>query len=336
MVWLKDEALLQFFGTLKVHPTVMFVVCLLFSGVIVTLLYQLRLRKYHGENALGAWCTLVAALLLGTVCAKLVYVLTSFQFGQILNFTSPEYFSLWGGALGVCIAVAIGSIPCRVKPIEALDAFAPCGALMLCLTRLAEYFLNPMLKMRNVTLIGICDQLTDNALWHVCFLEADLALLIAVIALLRKKHAFVRTIYWLMTCQILTELLHCYSLRLGGLVFVRIEQILCAISMAVILFLHGRRGLDISAGKRFAPIALFLIPVGVIVYAEFELDKGWLNEALWNMFMNPETYEVPAWVESVYYAHSWIWYGVIALCAGFMLLLERIMVRRRADMRSRV
>ena len=295
-----------------------FFICLGIAAVLACWLYGVRLKAVSGARSGGALVSVLMAAALGLLFSKLFYVLFKLDFDSLLvwNF---EKFSVFGGAFGVCIAVALCAPLCRVKSVDALNAFAPAGALLLCGVRLGELFLG------SYGLIGISDSLFEND-WHVCLVEAGVAMLAALLAwwVYDRRVAFMRTAYLICAFQLLTELLH--NNQAMFLSFVHIEQVLCAVVMLAIMFLHCRRGISHDDTYRFTPFFWFLAPVAIITYMEFELDKCWIDSLISNIGTD--------WAYAICDAHEPICYGIILACVLWMLVLQLKALRRRADFQS--
>lgn len=262
-----------------------------------TIWHALRLRRTTRRALATALLTAVLAVLLGTVLAKVVYVLAKapqqfsrFGMNAFLR-SNPEEFSIFGGCLGVCLAAFSAAKLCRVPASASMDCFAPGAALLFTAARAGEYFLGP--RFLGHGMIGLGDDLMDNS-WNCFFplavqdhyemwfqavfmLEALIALIAVVLALtlLRRGHTLVRTAYFLMAAQIYTEMLHNQTIAWG---FVRVEQLLCAITMMIVLICFCARTQRVThAGIRcFWPCGVMLLMCGIDVGVEFALDKSYL------------------------------------------------------------
>lgn len=263
--------------------------CLTIGAVICTGLFAWRLRR-NGLKAAVALLTLPLGLIFGLVAAKVSYFFLDFRnaygadgWAGLLS-TRPVEFSFVGGAFGVVLAVLAAAKIAKVRAFDALDAFAPCGALMAAVTRACEGLLDSM------ALVGMGDFVANESLWFfpvavenallyswfyaVFMLEAVLALICAagafVISQRRKAvpgRVFLQTAFFLALPQIFSERMLNQCMKWG---FVRIEQLLCAlIVFAVIVYAcvkYRGRG-------RFLPALLTLACAGVIICIEFTLDN---------------------------------------------------------------
>ena len=229
------------------------------------------------------WVSLGLSAVLGTVCAKLVYYLAQIDFmiangwlASLVN-TDPAQWCFFGGGIGVVLGVWLAAKWMRVSPAQALDAFAPAGALMAAIARFGAWFLQD-------AMIGLGEYLEDPALcffplavrneWDeyylaVFMLEGLFALIVTVLALCRfRKMRFVRTVFWLCLGQIFLESLHSDSI---SWLFVRVEQLLSMLTVAAVLILYTlRMG---PRPRRWLPLAICLMCAGLFVGVEFALDK---------------------------------------------------------------
>ena len=234
------------------------------------------------KRGLLAGLTLVLGAALGVVCAKALYCATQFQY--IVDFRetalSPDMsaMSFYGGALGVILGAALAGRITGNGALPALNAWAPAGALMAALARFGEGFLGTLgagemnlhAEWTHFFLLSVPN--ARKTAWYLAvFSLAGIAyLIVCAVSLLRfREKRFVRTLYYLCLPQIMLESLRNVSLKFHE--FVRVEQLLCMVVMAAILFLYG-----VWAGKnrkkRFLPAVLSLVCAGVFVAVEFALD----------------------------------------------------------------
>ncbi len=263
--------------------------CLTIGAVFCTGLFAWKLRR-NGFKPNAAFLSLPLGLILGLVTAKVSYFFLDFRnvygadgwAGLLTN--RPVEFSFVGGAFGVVLAVLAAAKIARVRAFDALDAFAPCGALMAAVTRACEGLLDPM------ALVGMGDFVADESLWFfpvavenamfyswfyaVFMLEAGVALICAAgsFALSHKRkfasgRVFLQTVFFLALPQIFSERMLNQCMKWG---FVRIEQLLCAL----IVFAVVVCGCVKYRGRgRFLPALLMLACAGVIICIEFTLDN---------------------------------------------------------------
>ena len=303
------------------------------GALLCSLLYGLRVK-----NLRTGLLTLPLMLVLGAVMAKLLYVLpmlpqqwSRYGLGCLVHIDAEE-FSLWGGVAGVCLAVALTAGTAKKNPGQALDAFAPCGALLLAIARGAEYFLGTVYLHHGV--IGLGNWIEDGSwncffplavqdewgMWYgaVFMLEAAIALAAALLSvtLFRRKQTFTRTLFFLLAAQVFTEMLHSQSIAWG---FVRVEQLYCAVAMLILLFLHCRHAV-VTKGA-FTPCVGYLVGVAIIIYLEFELDKSWISGLLESTGTDLG-YTLATWDATFCYI-------VLFLVVVSMLLMERKAIRNR-------
>jgi len=254
---------------------------MLASALVCTALYAFLARKLR-KPALAP-LTLVLGVVLGAVGAKLVYYVTQIDFmianGWLRSLVNmdPAEWCFFGGAMGVALGAYLAAKLVGVKPMDALNAFAPAGALMVALGRFSGYFLQE-------AMIGLGEYMENPALcffpltvvneWEehylaVFMLEGLCALIVTALSLgcFREKR-FLRTVFYLCLPQIICESLHSDSI---SWLFVRVEQLLSMITMAVVLLVY-----TIQMGKRklrWLPIAVCAACAGLFVGVEFALDK---------------------------------------------------------------
>lgn len=255
---------------------------MLLSALVCTAFYALRARKTG--RALSLSCvTLLLSAVLGTVLAKLVYYVTQIDFmianGWLASLVQPDpsQWCFFGGAIGAGLGAYLAARMLKVKPAAALDALAPAGALMVALSRFSGYFLqnamiglgeyidNPALSFFPLTVVN---EWEEHYL-AVFMLEGLCALVVMALALTCfKKKPFIRTVFYLCLAQVILESLHSDSI---SWLFVRVEQLLSMITLAVIILLYtlwmGPRKL------RWAPMAICVACAGLFVGVEFALDK---------------------------------------------------------------
>lgn len=315
------------------------------AGLLLTmLLYHLRLRPL-GKTAVGQTAvTAVLFAVLSFAAAKVLYVLvmaptqfSRYGAGAFLRMNMEE-FSVFGGCLGGVAAILLDARLRQLPAMQVLDAFAPCGVLMLAVTRASEYFLGS--RFIHHGLIGLGSDLMDGDWacffplavqdeWETWFyavfmLEAAVALAAMILSLTvyRKKYPFLRTVFLVMAVQIFCESLHTQSIRWG---FVRVEQLLCAVgifAITVCLCRKGQRNEKSSAIKGYVPCVLILLLIGVDVGVEFMLDKS-------AMFLSALHLEdVGGQLEMML---PYLCYGVMLLTIIGMLWINHLTVRRSQE-----
>lgn len=262
-------------------------------------LYGLRLSRVPAlrrRAVPAALCALVLGAVLGLVMARVSYALLmqelDFEYdglealGQLLEI-DIDHVSFFGGAVGVCLGVMLSARLLLGQTASAMDAFAPCGALLVALFRLGEIAFgsfgtgavldedSPLAFFPLALKISV-DGGYSYWGWAVCVLSALLALIWAVVAFLpscgsgRKGRLLTLTLYFLCLPQVL-----CESLRRRGMywLFVHVEQVLCVIVLiAVLLVWTLGGGKKLSFVRRFAPLGGMAVCAGGLVAAEFAID----------------------------------------------------------------
>ena len=244
-----------------------------------------RQMKLSGGRAaaLGA-VSFGLAVLLGLVCAKLLYFIFRFNyllntdFGGWLFSLKANELSYYGAAAGVCLAVALAAGILGEKPGRALNAFAAAGALLAALARFAEYWLGSL---------GTGDYIEEalpfpfavSEVWNPDFpeyylaifmLEGILSLRVAVFALHNRKDrlCFLRTVFYLCLLQIICESMRATSIRW---LFVRYEQLLCYLIAEGILIWYAIAGRK-QDRRNWGAAAFGLLVCALTVLEEFMLD----------------------------------------------------------------
>ena len=171
----------------------------------------------------------------------------------------------------------------RVLPV--LDAFAPAGALLVAIARFGEKYLGEIgtagFEMPE-QLAFFPFALTNE--WGesypaIFMLSCLAALIVAIVGLTRKPggrdgQLFLRTAFYLALPQIMCESLLAECMKWG---FVRVQQLLCALTLLAILIVECRRAAgSLSFAKRWWPVGALLLCAAGLVGVEFALDKSGL------------------------------------------------------------
>ncbi|MBR1586468.1 MAG: prolipoprotein diacylglyceryl transferase [Clostridia bacterium] len=252
------------------------------GSALITAGVQFLLAKGMKKRGLLCGLTLVLGTVIGVICARLFSAAAQFEYtladGVMETLLSDDVgqLSYYGGLTGVCFGVAQAARLTGNRPMAALNAYAPAGALMAALARFGEVFLGMRCAGNLVMTEKLCffpvAIRNEWDEWYVAvFMLAGLAYLIVfAFSLLKyREKRFVRTLFYLCLPQILLE-----SLRNQSIIwheFVRMEQLACMVAMEVILVLYGvwAKG----QRKRFLPAVAGLACAGVFVAVEFALDK---------------------------------------------------------------
>ena len=105
------------------------------------------------------------------------------------------------------------------------------------------------------------------------------ALIVAIVGLTRKPggrdgQLFLRTAFYLALPQIMCESLLAECMKWG---FVRVQQLLCALTLLAILLAECRRASgSLSFARRWWPVGALLLCAAGLVGVEFALDKSGL------------------------------------------------------------
>ena len=206
----------------------------------------------------------------------------AYGFSETLFTLDPLRCSFYGAVAGACVGAALAGKWTGLRPLQALDRFAPSGILMAAVARFGEYFLeNKMYGCGRYFDIetdpffcrfpfSIGNE-WDEYYLAVFMLEGLCCLAVfALSAFGLKKGRFIRSLFYFLLPQIL-----CESLRRMSFVwheFVKVEQLLCMLAMEGILIYYALKT-PASKKRRFLPPVLGLAAAGVFVAVEFALDK---------------------------------------------------------------
>ncbi|MBQ9264571.1 MAG: prolipoprotein diacylglyceryl transferase [Clostridia bacterium] len=265
-----------------------YVLTLYISAIVCAIAHYFLLKRQPKRGA-QAVLTLCLGIVLGTACARLIYCLMQVQYivadGFLATLLSQNVaqLSYYGGCIGVILAVMLSAKITGQKALNALNLYAPAGALMAALARFAEIHLGTLCAGNYIENESFCFfPLAIPNEWEEWYLAVFVLagisyLVVFVFSWIKfKDHCFLRTVFYLCLPQILWE-----SLRNQSIIwheFVRLEQLLCMVVMEVILVLYGiwSKGQK----KRFLPAVTGLLCAGVFVAVEFALDKSDLPRAL--------------------------------------------------------
>ena len=226
--------------------------------------------------------TCVLSTALGVVFARLIYCLIQINYVVYDGFWETvwsgdlSYTSYYGGVAGAILGAWLGAVITGNKPMEALNAWAPAGALMAAQARFAEYFLGTLraggyLEDPAVQFFPLAIGNEWGEWYLAVFMLAGLAYLaVFFLSLLRfQKNRFLRTLFYLCLLQIILESLRNQSLIWSE--FVRAEQLICMVAVEAILILLGVRLKKKGAafGRAFLPAFVGLLCAGLFVAVEF-------------------------------------------------------------------
>lgn len=237
-----------------------------------------RRRGGDGKSLPLSLMILVFGILLGTACARTVWVLFRIMIHPPLFDLQMDELSYYGGVAGVLAAVALSAKIVGRKPTEVLNTFAPMGAFLAAMFRFAEGFLG-MLGFGQYLEEGIFFPVTVEIVWDEYFseyylavfmLEGILSLGAMVFALARgkDKYRWIRTLFYLCLPQIL-----CESLRLQAIrwLFVKSEQLACFLLCEGVLVWYAFRR-NPKSFRSWWPALAGLAVCGLIIAIEFALD----------------------------------------------------------------
>ena len=257
------------------HQTAVIAICFVMYALHVTAAVKKGLRWHTGVMMSSA------ALLLCMICARLYYIaawdLVGAGFFGPLFPQDPYSYAFGGGVLGYLLAVWLTSRFAR-QPLSAVgDAFAPAGLATIAALRLAEglsdFGWGDMIETAWLQRYPFAIQNMFGEWCAAVFnLEALCALVIAVVILsprFQGRRLTVGLLWWAVT-QIFCESLRVESIQWG---FVRVQQLLSAIVLAVMLLMGTLR---LPRGKR-RPAAIswlvFAACIGAVIFLEYALDK---------------------------------------------------------------
>lgn len=275
-----------------------------------------------------ALAALIPSVILGAVCSKLLYMLLQLDFvladdwKSLLFSTSPEHFSFVGGIVGVCLAVVLCARLTQVRPVEALNAFAPAGLVLAALLRFAEGFLagdymtgtGPWMEEGSaLCFFPLSINISPDPEWQewylsVFLLEGLFLLAAALIsAMCFKKGRFIRSLFLMCLPQIIFENL--LNNVFWWIFCIRVEQLIYMAVMAVILVIYTIRAKGWKL--RLLPVIVAAACVGLFIVLEFAMEQK--IEAL--MFLNVSA------------CYALMGAGVLALCVTEIVSARKVPFR---------
>lgn len=225
----------------------------------------------------------VFSMVLGAAGARGYFILTQNllggypMYGGIVSFYPYEH-AMCGAVIGVCAGCGLYAALLKQKAAAVLDAMAPAGLIMIVAARLGEFFSDfgwgtvvSSSTWQRVP-FAVMD-MYEQWHWAVFVLEAALAAAVLTAVLCSRQGEpgtrFTLALLWWSLGQIFCESFRSETLRWG---FVRVQQLQCAVFVLALLLLWSRvRGIKRPALAR--QLAVFAAGVGVVVFAEFALDK---------------------------------------------------------------
>ena len=249
-------------------------------------------RKGLKENT--SFVLSVLALPLGLVCARIFYVMCRLNlYGEMglqeaLKMWNGGY-ALWGGILGIVLAILLCSRLTAQPMRQVTDAAVLPGALAIGLCRLAEYFngegIGMLVENEALQFFPLAVMNEWEEWYYAIFVAEALAAFVIFLVLLRKKRPAgedTKVFAWLFcTCSLLLE-----SLRRDQFLrwlFVRVNQLTAVLVLtgfmvyALVKWLKNREKYQLKTGALVSCWVLYTVLAGVCIGLEFAVDKAaWL------------------------------------------------------------
>ena len=216
--------------------------------------------------------------------AKLFYILL-IEIGYILEsgdwsglfLMRPDFFCFVGGAVGVWLGLLASVAITGYQPVGTLlDRFVLPGALLIAGLRMAEIELGSVGLGRYIEMpesphlvLAAYNQYGEPHV-AVFFWEALAAAVIGLLSFCGKEERpglrFETAVFRLCVCQILLENMRNSYLNWG---FVRVDQLLCAVILMVLVLICCFRNKEKQGTARFLPALYLFLCIGAIVGIEF-------------------------------------------------------------------
>ena len=245
----------------------------------------LNLIRSDRRGAAAAAVSFPLCSLLGFLCAKLFYVLL-IETGYILEYGDwsglflmrPDFFCFVGGAVGVWLGLLLSAKITGYRPAGTLaDRFVLPGILLIAGLRMAEIELGSLglgryietPADRSFLIMAVYNQYGEP---HVAVFvwEALAAAAVGLLSLRGREslpgRRFETAVFRLCVCQILLENLRSSFLNWG---FVRVDQLLCAVIMMVLMLITCFRDTKKQGAVRFLPAVYLFVCIAAIVGVEF-------------------------------------------------------------------
>ncbi len=219
------------------------------------------------------------ALVLGAVCARGFYMLTS-PYGGMTEF----FFSFWpheyawsGAVIGVILAALLTALLTRQSVGYVLDAMTPTALVTLALARTVEMFADfgwgAVVEGAWAKFPFAVQDVFEQWRLSVFFLEALLAVLVLGYAKLWRKRMpgelFSIALCWLSMGHLFLETLRAESICWG---FVRVQQLTCA-ALALGLLLGWQAKNKLPARNLLHSLIVYFLCIGAIIFAQYAMDK---------------------------------------------------------------
>ena len=244
----------------------------------------LNLRRSDSRGALAAAVSFPLCAVLGFVSAKLFYVILSelevfLTWGEwewdALFDLDPATFCFTGGAVGVWLGILLAARITGYKPAAVLtDRFVLPVILLLAGFRIAEFDLGTLGTGRFIENPSFIIPVVYNQYGegHVAVFvwEAVAAVIVGLLSLrIRDEQPGLRfeiTVFRLCVCQILLENMRRRAMSWG---FVKVEQLLCAVILMILMLLACSRKEKPQGAVRFLPALYLFLCIAAIVGIEF-------------------------------------------------------------------
>lgn len=251
------------------------VLCIVVSAFALFVFLNCFHSDRSGAAAAAVSFPLCAAL--GVVFAKLSYVLLMRDWNALFS-PDPADFCFTGGAAGVWLSVWLAAKMTGYGPSgRLLDRFALPGTLLVAGLRMAEIELGSLGTGRYISvpsgssylILAVYNRYGEPYV-AVFVWEAVAAVIIGLLSLRggtgRPGRRFGTAVFRLCVCQILLENMRSLALMWG---FVRVEQLLCAVILMVLMLLACARSTKKQGAVRFLPAVYLFLCFAAIVGIEF-------------------------------------------------------------------
>ena len=280
-------------------PVTSYALCLVLSlGVGLALFFYLGKKRGIGPDTL--WRAALLALPMGLAgarlfyCAARIYYFLEIGLENTLRLWDGGY-ALWGAAGGVALSAVIAAKSGKEPLGRLMDALAPPAALVIALTRFAEYFSGEgrgfYMDQEAFCFFPVSVYRADYGEWNLAVFVWEGAVALAIlVVLLRKKRKEGNTarLFLLLysTCQMwLESMRHDRTLRW---LFVRVSQLTAALvivglmAAALIRWAHNRDRRLASPGEIVLCWAAVLAGAGISIAMEFSVEgKIFVDLPVW-------------------------------------------------------
>ena len=280
-------------------PVTAYALCLFFSLTAgLSLFFVLGKKRGIGQDAL--WRTALLALPLGLIGARLFYCVARIHFFLEIGLENTLRlwdggYALWG-AVGGCALAAVIAAKMGKQPVGRLmDVLSPPAALVIALTRFAEYFSSEgrglYMDEEAFCFFPVSVYRADYDMWHLAvFMWEGVVALIILAILLRgqRKTGNTARLFLLLysACQIWME-----SMRRDSTLrwlFVRVSQLTAGLVIAGLMAAAVVRWAKRPESRRMklAGIilcwAIVLAGVGICIAMEFSVEgKVFVDLPVW-------------------------------------------------------